>query len=126
MSRHHRLALATIGAAGVLACGLGAWFGEADRIGIWRGLYFGVVTATTTGYGDIVPRGWLPHVLAVGLMVTAIPLWSASFSLFTAALAGSHVAAAERRVKAHMEARLRHHLGGADVREEDQGPAGGD
>ena len=41
-----------------------------------------------------------------------VPLFGATFSLFTSGLTGSHVAASERRVKAHLEDRLRHHLEG--------------
>ena len=106
MNGHHKAAAVTIAGAGVMACGLGAAFGAADQVGIWQGLYFGVTTATTTGYGDVTPRGWLPHVLAVALMITAIPLWSASFALFTSGLAGLHMDRAEHRIRAHVREEL--------------------
>jgi hypothetical protein len=69
-------------------------------------------TATTLGYGDILARGWLPHLLAIVMMLTVVPLFGAAFSLFTSGLASVHVIASEARMKAHIEARLKHHLGG--------------
>jgi Ion channel len=117
LHRHHGAALATIAAAVVLDAILGIWFGAADHVGIPDGLYFAVVTGTTTGYGDIVPRGWLPHVLACMIMILVIPLFTATFSLFTSGLASqdmhARLAAAEQRIKEHTETRLRHHLKGA-------------
>jgi len=108
---HHRGALATIAAAALLDVGLGAWFGVADHIGVPDGLYFATTTATTVGYGDLAARGWLPHVLAVAMMITITPLFAATFSLFTSGLAD--VAGAEARIKKHVNGALRHHLKGA-------------
>jgi hypothetical protein len=111
---HHAAALITIAAAVALDAGLGVWFGAADHVGTANGLYFAVVTGTTTGYGDVLPRGWLPHLLACGIMIMVIPLVTATFSLFTSGLASEDIharlAAAENRIKDHTEARLRHHL----------------
>ena len=116
MHSHHARALTVIGAAAVLDAGLGIAFAAADHISAPDGLYWSVTTATTVGYGDIVPRGWVAHVLAVGVMLTVIPLFGAAFSLFTSGLASESVharlAAAEKRIKDHTEARLRHHLKG--------------
>lgn len=103
MVRHHGLALITIGTAAALDTALGAAFGVADHIGIPRGLYFATTTATTVGYGDITPRGALPHLLAVAIMLTVIPLFGASFSLFTSGLSSWHVARAEERIRGHVE-----------------------
>jgi hypothetical protein len=114
---HHRRAVATIAAAALLDVGLGAWFGIADHIGVLDGLFFATTTATTVGYGDLTARGWLPHVLAVAMMITVIPLFAATFSLFTTGLASQDVrgrlGAAEKRIKDHVEARLLHHMKGA-------------
>ena len=111
MSVHHRRALATITAAVVLDSALGLWFGAADHVGAASGLYWSTTTATTVGYGDITPHGWLPHLLAVAVMVTVIPLFAATFSLLTSGLTSTNVTASENRVKAHFERRLREHLG---------------
>jgi voltage-gated potassium channel len=108
---NHRRALVTITAAVALDTALGLSFGAADHIGPANGLYFATTTATTVGYGDITPQGWLPHVLAVAIMVTVIPLFAATFSLLTSGLTAGHVTASEHRVKAHIERRFREHLG---------------
>jgi voltage-gated potassium channel len=95
---HHKAALITVSAAAVLDILLGAAFGVADHVGVWDGLYFATTTATTVGYGDIAAHGWLPHVLAVVMMITVIPLFAATFSLFTSGLANIHVQRAERAI----------------------------
>lgn len=106
MTGHHNLALITIGAAVLLDTGLGLAFGAADHVSLPDGLYFATTTATTVGYGDITAHGWLPHVLAVLIMVTVIPLFGATFSLFTSGLAALHVDRAEHRIKAHVNQEL--------------------
>lgn len=97
---------------------LGLWFAAAQHISGWNGLYFAVTTGTTVGYGDITPHGRAAHLIAVAIMLIAIPLFGASFALFTSTLTTCHVRAhldgAERRIKAHTEARLQHHLEKAD------------
>jgi voltage-gated potassium channel len=108
----HRRALAVILAASVLDAGLGLAFAAASHVSAWDGLYWATTTATTVGYGDITPHGWLAHLVAIGVMITVIPLVAAAFSLLTSGLTSAHVAASEDRMKAHFEARLRHHLGG--------------
>jgi Ion channel len=105
----HRPALLTISAAAVLDILLGVAFGFADHVSTWDGLYFATTTGTTVGYGDITPKGWLPHLLAIALMVIAIPLFGASFSLFTAGLSAIHIRDSEDRIKAHVEVRLASH-----------------
>jgi len=105
----HRAALVTIATAAVLDTGLGVAFGAADHIGAWRGLFFAVTTATTVGYGDLTAHGWLPHLLAVAMMLLVVPLFGAAFSLFTSGLTVTHVRGAEKRIKAHLEERLKAH-----------------
>lgn len=99
---HRRYALITIALAITLDFILGYAFGIADHIGVWRGLYFATVTATTVGYGDIAVVGWLPHVLAIFMMVTVIPLFGATFSLFTSGLTSFHVHRAKEELKQHV------------------------
>jgi hypothetical protein len=109
---HRRIAAITVASAVVLDILFGLAFGVAQHIGLWNGLYFAVVTGTTTGYGDITPHGWLPHLLACAIMIMVIPLISGAFALFTSGLASLHVGRSEARIMQHIEDRLRHHLGG--------------
>jgi voltage-gated potassium channel len=106
---HHAKALAVIGTAALLDAGLGLAFAAADHLSAGDGLYWATTTATTVGYGDIVPRGWIAHLLAVGVMLTVIPLFGAAFSLFTSGLASqdirARITAAEQRVKDHVDKR---------------------
>lgn len=113
--RHHRLALTTIAAALALDAVCGVLFAAADHVSVPDGLFFAVTTGTTVGYGDITAHGWAAHLLTVVMMLLVVPLFGASFSLFTSGLTSGRVAASEDRVKAHVEARLKHHLqGGVD------------
>lgn len=96
----HRRALAVVTAAAVLDIAFGTLFALADRVSVPEGLYWALSTATTVGYGDVVPRGWAAHVLAAGVMVTVIPLFAASFSLFTAGLSAVPVRHARAEARA--------------------------
>jgi hypothetical protein len=44
---------------------LGIWVGSLEDIGWLEGLYFSWITATTVGYGDIVPSRSLTRVLSI-------------------------------------------------------------
>jgi hypothetical protein len=109
----HRAAVAVISLAAALDLLLGVAFAAVSRISIPDGLYFAVVTGTTTGYGDILPHGWAAHLIAVAMMILVIPLVSATFSLFTSSLATAQVRLrlrdTEKNIKAHLEERLEHH-----------------
>jgi voltage-gated potassium channel len=88
---HHRRAVIVLAVAAVLDTVLGTVFGISDGVGIASGIYFATATATTVGYGDITPHGWLPHVLAMLIMCTVIPLFASVFSLVTTGLTADHV-----------------------------------
>lgn len=113
MTRHKK-ALRVVAVATTLDVVLGLAFGAADHIGVANGLYFATVTATTVGYGDILPHGWLPHVIAVVMMLTVIPLFGATFSLFTSGLTADNVntevRAEAQETRKHVEDRLLHHF----------------
>lgn len=108
----HRAAALTVSAAAILDTGLGLAFAAAEHLPDTTGLYWAVATATTVGYGDVVPRTAAGRAIAVVVMLTVVPLFGATFALFTAGLGAGHLHAAERRIKAHVEDRLRHHLDG--------------
>ena len=115
---HHRRALLIVAVALVADAVCGWLYGVHEHIGVARGLYNALANAVTLG-GDAAPvNGWGYAVNTVECL-TVIPLFAATLSLFTSGLTSTHVRASERRVKAHLEARLLHHLGGGDVRQED-------
>ena len=93
-----RILLLAIAADGVL----GLAFGYADHVGIPNGLYFATVTATTVGYGDVLPHGWLPHLLAILIMITVIPLFASVFSLLTTGWTADHVDTRHEELKARL------------------------
>ena len=56
---------------------IGAVVGLIEDWGVWRGIYFGYVTALTIGYGDLVPTHVVTQVLALaagfsGIATTAL------------------------------------------------------
>jgi hypothetical protein len=80
----------------ILLCGLGYWLSAlkghsdllqeghplgADRSGLWSAIYFSFVTATSIGYGDIVPIGGA-RILAVAEATTALLMFGAIVAKF--------------------------------------------
>jgi voltage-gated potassium channel len=59
----------------------GALFAVTQGVGLGTGLYWAVTTATTVGYGDVTPRNVAGRIVAVAVMLTAIPLMGAVFAL---------------------------------------------
>jgi len=113
--RHRTAACLTIALAAAIDVLGGLAFAAAEHISDGRALYFAVTTATTAGYGDIIPRTTAGHWIATGLVLTAVPLFSATFSLATASLTASqvkwHIQGTEERLKRHVDDRLRRHDG---------------
>lgn len=103
MTPAHRRAWQVLALTAVLDGALGLAFGAADHVGAWNGLYFATTTATTVGYGDITPHGWGPHLIAVAIMVTVIPLFTSVFSFFTSGLTASHIDARHDELKRHID-----------------------
>ncbi|HEV2172899.1 MAG TPA: potassium channel family protein [Nitrospira sp.] len=118
MARLHRLhsrALKVLALAAVLDMLAGVAFTLLEHVSLLTGLYWAVTTATTVGYGDVTPRTNTGHALAIIVMLTVIPLFAATFSLITSGLTSSDVQDSETRIKRHVEARLKHHLGHDDT-----------
>jgi len=99
---HHAWMARLLALVLLLVVVLGALYGYAAHCGPWDGIYFAVVTVTTVGYGDLVPRGWLPHLLALAIMVLIVPLWSGSFSLLSAGLTANHIDRRHKQMAAHV------------------------
>jgi len=53
--------------------------------GVFEGMYWAIVTASTVGYGDKVPRRWAGRILAGALIIIALPL----FGFFIAQLSSN-------------------------------------
>jgi voltage-gated potassium channel len=113
----HAPAVIAIACAAVLDLIGGILFAAAEHIPVTSGLYWAVTTATTVGYGDIEPRNPAGRLIAVFVMLTVIPLFGATFSLFTSGLAGVRI----ERLSTGLHTRLQrieenhrqvcHHLG---------------
>jgi Ion channel len=107
--KRHRPAFITIAAAASLDL-LGAWlFSVTEHISFSLGCYWAVITATTIGFGDVVPHTTPGHWIAIMVALTVVPLFAATFSLFTAGLGAIHLGHAETRLADHM-ATTREHL----------------
>ncbi len=74
-----------IAVAAVLCILAGALlFAHFEHKSIWTALYWAVTTATTVGYGDVSPSTPAGRIIAVGVMVTTIPLFGTLFSVLAA------------------------------------------
>jgi len=59
-------------------------FSITQSVSLGTGLYWAITTATTVGYGDVTPHNAAGRIIAVGVMLTAIPLFGAIFALLAA------------------------------------------
>ena len=90
------LALATL----IILSGAGLFsITQHDSYGL--SLYWAITTATTVGYGDVLPHNTVGRVIASVVMLTTIPIVGAVFGLLAGASAVSHI----RRILG-METRL--------------------
>ena len=62
----------------------GVLFSVTQHLPVTTGLYWAVITATTVGYGDVTPHNASGRIVAVGEMLTAIPVFGAAFALLAA------------------------------------------
>jgi Ion channel len=79
-----------------------AVFGAVSGVSYWTGLYWALTTATTVGYGDVAPHGGAARLVAVVVMLTAIPLLGAVFSAVTSLHVRTHV---HKVLREHEEAK---------------------
>ena len=80
--RHQIYLLLGLAATAIIAGGLA--FAATQGVGIGTGLYWAVTTASTVGYGDVTPKNSAGKVIAVAVMLTAIPLFAGVFATVTA------------------------------------------
>jgi voltage-gated potassium channel len=79
VKRHHIAVLLGVAAASIL---IGAsLFALTQDVSFGTGLYWAIVTAATVGYGDVTPHDSVGRIIAVGVMLTTIPLLGAVFAL---------------------------------------------
>lgn len=97
--------LAVLAAAATL--GGAAAFAWAEHLPLFLGFYWAITTATTVGYGDITPHNTAGRVVALAVMLTAIPLVGAVFASWAAILASTQV---RRLLGMEYHAGLRNHL----------------
>jgi voltage-gated potassium channel len=77
--------------------GFGCLFGGAVLFSLTEGysfgtsLYWAVTTATTVGYGDVLPKNAIGRWVAAAVMLTTIPLFASAFALFAGAVAATHL-----------------------------------
>lgn len=81
-------------------------FSVAEKVSFFTGVYWAVTTASTVGYGDVTPHNRIGRIIAMAVMVTAIPLMAAVFATWAAALASSRI----RRILGMEEVKLSQHL----------------
>ncbi len=60
-------------------------FHDAYKTGVFEGMYWAIVTASTVGYGDKAPLTWPGRVVAALVIVVSLPM----FAIFTAELASA-------------------------------------
>lgn len=102
---HPRIAVLTIIAAVVLDQLLGFGFALAQPLPLWHAEFCALANAVTDG-GDVPPANGLAYAVTAAEYVLVVPLFAATFSLFTSGLSSIHVHAAEKRIKRHMEQHL--------------------
>jgi voltage-gated potassium channel len=99
----------TIVSAACLDLVSGVWFSAAEHVSVGNGLYWAVTTATTVGYGDVTPHHALGKWIAVLVMLTVIPLFAATFSLFTTLMTAKHVSREAVNLRIRLDHIIRHH-----------------
>lgn len=109
---HHRLAVVTVVTALVLDVACGYLFARFQHIPVWHGLFCALANAVTDG-GDVGPTTRGGYAVTAAEYVLVVPLFAATFSLFTSALAAMHVRRSEKNVQDRVvaaEERLRAHI----------------
>ncbi len=89
VKRSQALRLVAVGVACLLAGA--ALFSATQGISFPTALYWAITTATTVGYGDITPKNPAGRAVAVGVMLTTIPLFASAFALLAGAVVSTHL-----------------------------------
>jgi voltage-gated potassium channel len=68
-----------------------ALFAATQHLPLTTGLYWAITTATTVGYGDVIPHNAVGRLVASATMLTIIPLLASVFALVTGAAAAAGI-----------------------------------
>jgi voltage-gated potassium channel len=79
LKRHH-IAVLLGGATASILIGA-ALFALTQDVSLGAGLYWAIVTASTVGYGDVTPHDTVGRIVAIGVILTTIPLLGAVFAM---------------------------------------------
>jgi voltage-gated potassium channel len=82
---------------------------EEQNIGFFECLYWSVITITTAGYGDIVPKTLLGRLIAMVIVLIGV----AVVALFTASIVSISLAEKETNLRRDLEELIRKHSGRA-------------
>ncbi len=98
---HRRLMVLILALALVLDAICGILYSYAEHIPKWHGLYCALANGVTVGC-DVPPTTHYGFVINTAEFLLVIPLFGATFGLFTGLLADVHVRRAEERIKQHV------------------------
>lgn len=101
----HQRALVVISVALVLDVVFGWCFAAAQHISVLIGLYCALANAVTVG-GIITPSTTWGFVWTALECIMVVPLFAATFSLFTTGLTATHVRKSEKRIKEHISSQV--------------------
>lgn len=94
---HHRIALIVIAAAAVLDAALGFGYAAAEHLPAWHGLFCALANAVTVG-GDVPPTDPAGYAINAAECLLVVPLFAATFSLFTSGLSAIHIRSIHQRL----------------------------
>src|SRR5579863_8118580 len=69
----------------------GLLFSLTQHVSIGVAMYWAITTATTVGYGDVLPHNTVGRIIASFVMLTTIPLVGAVFALVAGASVAGHI-----------------------------------
>lgn len=103
--RRQRGAWFTIIFAVILDIFMGISYSFVEHISVPLGLYWAEAEATTVG-SEIVPHTIAGHWIKAIVGISVVPLFAATFSIFTTALTATHVHSVGQEIKTHVTRKI--------------------